>query len=67
VRGKSGVKYQIDVLTEQVDRERCLLTVIECKFLEKKVTKEIVMKISSIMIDASIASGIIVSLKPALR
>lgn len=61
VQGKSGVKHQVDVLTEQLNGEQSLLTAIECKFLKKKVTKEIVMKLHSIMKDADIASGIIVS------
>lgn len=60
VTGKSGVKHQVDVLTEQLDGNRCVLTAIECKFLKKKVTKEIVMKLHSVMADADIASGIIV-------
>ena len=57
VQGKSGVKHQVDVLTEQLHGEDYLLTAIECKFLKKKVTKEIVMKHYSIMIDANIFSG----------
>lgn len=61
VQGKSGVKHQVDVLTEQLHGEDYLLTAIECKFLKRKVTKEIVMKLHSIMIDADISSGIIVS------
>jgi hypothetical protein len=61
VQGKSGIKHQVDVLTEQSDGENSLLTAIECKFLKKKVTKEIVMKLHSIMKDADISSGIIVS------
>ncbi|OQP59529.1 hypothetical protein A3860_37475 [Niastella vici] len=61
VQGKSGVKHQVDVLTEQLHGEDYLLTAIECKFLKKKVTKEIVMKLYSIMKDADISSGIIVS------
>lgn len=60
VTGKSGEKYQIDVLTEQFDGDICRLTAIECKFIKKKVTKEIVMKLHSVMEDANIESGIIV-------
>ena len=60
VQGKSGVKHQVDVLTEQFEGERRHLTAIECKFLKRKVTKEIVMKLYSIMVDGDIANGIIV-------
>lgn len=60
IKGKSGVQHQIDVLTEQFDGERQLLTAIECKYAKKKVDKEIVMKLSQTMQDSGIASGIIV-------
>ncbi len=60
VKGKSGVEHQVDVLTEQVDGERQLLTAIECKYWKKKVNKDVVMKLSKIMEDSGIASGIIV-------
>ena len=61
IQGKSGVKHQIDVLTEQIHGDKLILTAIECKFLKKKVTKEVVMKLSETMRDADIASGIIVT------
>jgi hypothetical protein len=60
VTGKSGEKHQVDVLTEQVTGDQKLQTAIECKFVKKKVTKEIVMKLHSVMEDAGINSGIIV-------
>lgn len=60
VKGKSGVEHQIDVLTEQSNGERQLLTAIECKYWNKKVNKDVVMKLSKIMEDLGIASGIIV-------
>ncbi len=60
VKGKSGVEHQVDVLTEQFNGERQLLTAIECKYWKKKVNKDIVMKLSETMMDAGIASGIIV-------
>lgn len=60
IKGKSGVEHQVDVLTEQFDGERQLLTAIECKYWKKKVNKDIVMKLSETMLDSSIASGIIV-------
>lgn len=61
VLGKSGVKHQIDVLTEQIDGDKVRLTAIECKFWKTKVTKEVVMKLSETMRDSDIASGIIVT------
>ncbi|MBB6240020.1 hypothetical protein HDC90_004682 [Pedobacter sp. AK013] len=61
IQGKSGIKHQIDVLTEQINGDKTILTAIECKFLKKKVTKEVVMKLSETMRDADIASGIIVT------
>ncbi len=60
IKGKSGVYHQIDVLTEQSQGERRLLTAIECKYWNKKVDKDVVMKLADIMLDADIASGIIV-------
>lgn len=61
IQGKSGVKHQVDVLTEQLVGDKIALTAIECKFLKKKVTKEVVMKLSETMRDADIASGVIVT------
>ncbi|GAB3020835.1 hypothetical protein GCM10027051_27720 [Niabella terrae] len=61
VKGKSGVEHQIDLLTEQPVSEGFHLTAIECKYLNKKVTKEIVMKLNCVMKDADIQSGVIVS------
>jgi hypothetical protein len=60
VTGKSGEKHQVDVLTEQITGDQKLQTAIECKFIKKKVTKEIVMKLHAVMDDAGIDSGIIV-------
>ncbi|WP_127139389.1 restriction endonuclease [Flagellimonas oceanensis] len=60
VKGRSGVEHQVDVLTEQPNGERQLLTAIECKYWNKKVNKDVVMKLSKIMEDSDITSGIIV-------
>ena len=49
IKGRSGVYHQIDVLTEQLGGEQYLLTAIECKYWNKKVNKDIVMKLSKIM------------------
>jgi len=60
VKGKSGVEHQVDVLTEQSKGEQILLTAIECKYWNKKVNKDAVMKLSKIMEDSDITGGIIV-------
>ncbi|MCK0160095.1 MULTISPECIES: restriction endonuclease [unclassified Allomuricauda] len=60
VKGKSGVHHQVDVLTEQSNCEGQLLTAIECKYWNRKVNKDVVMKLSKIMEDSDITSGIIV-------
>lgn len=60
IKGQSGVQHQIDVLTEQFEGRRKLLTAIECKYWNKKVDKKVVMSLTQIMNDADIASGIIV-------
>ena len=60
IKGRSTVEHQVDVLTEQFDGEKQLLTAIECKYWNKKVDKDVVMKLSKIMEDSGIASGIIV-------
>lgn len=60
VKGKSGITYQIDVLTEQLNGEKIHRTAIECKFIKEKVTNDTVMKLWGIMDDAGIESGIIV-------
>ncbi|WP_131537891.1 restriction endonuclease [Pedobacter nototheniae] len=61
VKGKSGVFHQIDVLTEQTSGPEAYRTAIECKFWNKKVTKDTLMKLLGIMEDADIAKGIVVS------
>ncbi|RFZ94128.1 hypothetical protein D0C36_00800 [Mucilaginibacter conchicola] len=57
VIGRSKVEHQIDVLTEQFDGERQLLTAIECKCWDKKVNKDVVMKLSEIMSDADMLAA----------
>jgi len=61
VKGESGVTHQIDVLTSETDSIGTFRTAIECKYLNTKVTKDTVMKLSEIINDASIHRGIIVS------
>jgi hypothetical protein len=61
VKGKSGIFHQIDVLTSHSDGIHEYQTAIECKYWEKKINKEIVMKLSEIIDDAGISKGVIVS------
>jgi hypothetical protein len=61
VLGKSGVWHQIDVLTSHSDGIHIYKTAIECKFWEKNINKDIVMKVAEIIEDAGINKGVIVS------
>ena len=61
VEGKSGGSHQIDVLTSHSDGIHSYRTAIECKFWSKKVSKDAVAKLSSIIEDAGIEKGVIVS------
>nr|WP_321237220.1 restriction endonuclease [uncultured Psychroserpens sp.] len=61
VRGKSGVSHQIDVLTNHSDGIHNYQTAIECKYWEKKINKDVVMKVASIVEDTNIHKGVIVS------
>lgn len=61
VVGKSGVGHQIDVLTSHSDGIHNYQTAIECKYWKEKINKDIVMKVASIIEDAHINKGVIVS------
>ncbi len=61
VKGKSGVSHQTDVLTSHSDGVHNYLTAIECKYWDKKVNKEIVMKVAEIIEDSGISKGVVVS------
>lgn len=61
VTGRSGVRHQIDVLT--VNSAINFYSAIECKYWNKKINKDIVMKLCVIINDAGIHEGIIVSKK----
>lgn len=63
VRGKSKVNHQIDVLTRHSDGLHSYRTAIECKYWEKKINKDIVMKVSDVIEDTGIEKGVIVSKK----
>jgi hypothetical protein len=61
ILGDSGVYHQVDVLTSESDGDATCKTAIECKYLKKKVDKDIVMKLLSIINDTDVNRGIIVS------
>ncbi len=61
VKGKSGVSHQLDVLTSHSDGIHNYQTAIECKYWEKKINKDVVMKVASIVEDTNIHKGVIVS------
>lgn len=61
VIGKSGVAHQIDILTTHCDGIHDYQTAIECKYWKKKINKDVVMKLSQIIEDASINKGVIVT------
>lgn len=61
IKGNSGVTHQVDVLTSETDNTSTYRTAIECKYWDKKVTKDTVMKLLSIINDTDIKRGIIVS------
>ncbi len=61
VKGKSDVEHQIDVLTKHSDGVHSYKTAIECKYWDKTINKDIVMKVSEIVDDAKLNKGVIVS------
>lgn len=61
VKGKSSVEHQIDVLTNHYDGIHSYKTAIECKYWDKNINKDIVMKVSEIVEDANLNKGVIVS------
>ena len=61
VTGKSTVRHQIDVLTNFSDGLHNYKTAIECKYWNKNIDKDIIMKVAEIIEDAGINKGVIVS------
>jgi hypothetical protein len=61
VRGKSGVSHQIDVLTSHSDGIHTYKTAIECKYWDRHIDKEVIMKVAEIVEDAGLNKGVIVS------
>ena len=61
VKGKSGASHQIDVLVRQSNGLQTIRTAIECKYWGVKVGKGPVEKLVTILNDANIEKGAIVS------
>ena len=61
IEGKSGVSHQVDVLTTFSDGVHKYRTAIECKYWNKKVPKDVIAKLESIVQDTSIDKGVVVS------
>ncbi len=61
--GKSTVTHQIDVLASHSDGLHTYKTVVECKYWDENINKDIIMKVAEIVEDAGINKGVIVSKK----
>ena len=61
IKGKSFVEHQVDVLTSHSDGIHSYKTVIECKYWEENINKDIIMKVAEIVEDTGASKGIIVS------
>ena len=61
VKGKSGSWYQIDVLTKQSNGLQAVRTAIECKYWKKRVTRNVVSNLVTLLEDTNIEKGVIVS------
>ncbi len=60
-KGKSGSMHQIDVLIHTTSKDKSFYTAIECKYVNKKVGRDVVMKLSALLEDTGIEKGIVVS------
>ena len=61
VQGKSGSWYQIDVLTKQSNGLQTVRTAIECKFWKKRVARNVVSNLITLLEDTNIEKGVVVS------
>ena len=61
IKGRSGVAHQVDVLTTFSDGGHEYRTAIECKYWNKKVPKDVIAKLASIVEDTPIDKGVAVS------
>ena len=61
VEGKSGSWYQIDVLAKQSNGLQTVRTAIECKYWKKRVTRNVVSNLITLLEDTNIEKGVVVS------
>jgi len=61
VHGKSGVWHQIDVLSSHSNGVHIYKIAIECKYWDKSIDKDVIMKAAEIVEDAALSKGVIVS------
>ena len=61
VVGRSGARHQVDVLAKQSNGLQTIRTAVECKYWQKKVGQEVVAKLATVIDDANIEKGAIVS------
>lgn len=61
--GKSNVTHQIDVLTSHSDGLHSYKTIVECKYWDESINKDIIMKVAEIVEDTGVNKGVIVSKK----
>ena len=61
VQGKSGSWYQIDVLAMQSNGLQTVRTAIECKHWKKRVTRNVVSNLITLLEDTNIEKGVVVS------
>ncbi len=61
IMGQSGVEHQVDVLTSHSDGLHEYKTIIECKYWNENINKDIIMKVKVIVDETDANKGIIVS------
>ena len=61
LQGKSGSWYQIDVLAKQSNGLQTVRTAIECKYWKKRVTRNVVSNLATLLEDTNIEKGVVVS------
>lgn len=61
VQGTSGSWYQIDVLAKQSNGLQTVRTAIECKYWKKRVTRNVVSNLITLLEDTNIEKGVVVS------
>lgn len=61
VQGKSGSWYQIDVLARQSNGLQTVRTAVECKYWKRRVTRNVVSNLITLLEDTNIEKGVVVS------